>query len=136
MERTTPSYLDWTLRVLCLGTLLIGICISLGWIGLAFVDYPSDGYGAADIIETLFVSGIFLNVAYGWVFVRARQPEQLAVFLLSIPVAVLGHCATAIFIAHHAYWWLFETINILLACAVAYGVLTIGHLYARLRKAT
>ncbi len=134
MERATPSCLNWTLRALCLAALLIGACLGFIWIALPFTDHPDGGYAPADIIETLVVPGLFLNIAYVWVFARARHAEQLAVLLLSIPIVVLGHCVTAIFIAHHAHRWLFETINILLAFAVARGVLAIGHAYARFRS--
>jgi hypothetical protein len=134
MERVTPVYLIWTLRTLCLTALLMGACVSFVWLALLFTDHPDERYATADIIETLVVSGIFLNIAYVWVFVRARHAEQLAVLLLSIPIAVLAHCVTVVFIAHHAHRWLFETMNILLACAIGYGVLAIGNAYGRFRS--
>lgn len=134
MERATPSYLNWTLRALCLAALLIGALLSFIVIALSFTDHPDGDYAPADFIETLVVSGLFLNIGYVWVFVRARHAEQLAVLLLSIPIVVLGHCVTVVFIAHHAHRWLFEIINILLAFAVAHGVPVIGNAYARFRS--
>jgi hypothetical protein len=133
MERATPNYVYLTLKILCVTFLMLGASITCL---LLYVLIMGESFSFHGAVETLVSSGLFFNIAYLYVIHRAKRAEQLAAFLLSVPIAVFVHFVTVVFMAHAGHIWIYEMVNVGFSYFTARGVLKLGDLYYRVRAAS